>query len=81
MRVSETAKCGSWGCTSARLRKETSITTIPEKGLTLVPTKVYFKKNIVKIELALARGKKAYDKREAMKKREVERQLRRDYAR
>lgn len=54
---------------------------ISEKGLTLVPLKVYFKKNIVKIELGLARGKKAYDKREAIKKRETERQLRRDYAR
>src|SRR5262245_25962522 len=54
---------------------------ISEKGLTLVPLKVYFKKNIVKIELGLARGKKSYDKREAIKKRETERQLRRDYAR
>jgi SsrA-binding protein len=54
---------------------------ISEKGLALVPLKVYFKKNIIKIELGLARGKKAYDKREAIKKRETERQLRRDYAR
>lgn len=53
---------------------------ISEKGLTIVPLKVYFKKNIVKIELGLARGKKAYDKREAIKKRDVERQLRRNLA-
>ena len=53
---------------------------ISAKGLTLVPLKVYFKNNIVKIELGLAQGKKSYDKREAIKKREVERQLHRDYA-
>jgi len=52
-----------------------------DKGLTLVPLRVYFKKNIVKVEIGLAQGKKAYDKREAIKKRDVERQLRRDYAR
>ena len=54
---------------------------VAEKGLALVPLRVYFKDNIVKIEVGLARGKKAYDKREAIAKREVERQLRRDYAR
>ncbi|HTK83122.1 MAG TPA: SsrA-binding protein SmpB [Bacteroidota bacterium] len=53
---------------------------IQEKGLTLVPLKVYFKKNIVKVQLGLARGKKEYDKREAIKKRETERQLKRDYS-
>ncbi len=53
---------------------------ISEKGLTLVPLKIYLKKNIIKIELGLAKGKKAYDKREAIAKRDVERQLRRDYA-
>lgn len=50
-----------------------------EKGLTIVPTKIYFKKNYVKLELAVARGKKLYDKREAEAaktvKREVERML------
>lgn len=51
---------------------------IAEKGLTLIPLKVYFKNNIVKIELGLARGKKFYDKREAIKKRETERQIRRE---
>jgi len=54
---------------------------ISEAGTTLVPLRLYFKNNIVKVELALARGKKAYDKREAIAKRDVERQLRRDYAR
>jgi len=51
-----------------------------EKGLTLVPLRLYFKNNIVKLELGLARGKQMHDKREAIAKREVERQLRRDYA-
>jgi len=52
-----------------------------EKGLTLVPLKVYFKDNVAKVELGLARGKKSYDKREAIAKRDVERQMRREYAR
>jgi SsrA-binding protein len=50
------------------------------KGLTLIPLKVYFKNNIAKMELGLAQGKKAYDKRETIKRREVERELRREYA-
>ena len=53
---------------------------ISEKGLTLIPLKVYFKKNIIKLELGLARGKKSYDKRAAIAKREIDRQLRRQYA-
>ena len=36
-----------------------------EKGLTIIPTKLYFKKNYIKVEIALSRGKKLYDKREA----------------
>ena len=54
---------------------------LSEKGLTLVPLRMYFKKNIAKVELGLARGKKSYDKREAIAKRDVERQLRREFAR
>ncbi|MBI4546962.1 MAG: SsrA-binding protein SmpB [Ignavibacteriae bacterium] len=54
---------------------------ISEKGLTLIPLRVYFKHNIAKVELAVARGKKSYDKREAIAKREAERQLRREYNR
>ena len=53
---------------------------ISQKGLTLTPLKIYFKKNIAKVELAVARGKKSYDKREAIMKREVERELQRKYA-
>ena len=47
-----------------------------EKGLTLVPTKIYFKKGRAKIEVGIARGKKLYDKRETEKRRIVERETR-----
>lgn len=42
-----------------------------QKGLTLVPTILYFKKGKVKVELATAKGKRQYDKRESIKKRET----------
>ena len=52
-----------------------------EKGLTIVPLSVYFKKGIAKVEICIARGRKSYDKREAIKqndaKRDIERALRR----
>ena len=50
-----------------------------EKGLTLIPLKVYFKNGKAKIELALAKGKKEYDRREDIKKREMDRELRRTF--
>lgn len=61
----------------SEIRKLIGKTT--EKGLTLVPLKVYFKKGIAKIELALAKGKKSYDRREDIKKRDVEREMRRNF--
>ncbi len=45
-----------------------------ESGLTLVPLKLYFKNNKAKILLGLCRGKKKYDKRETIKKRDIERE-------
>ncbi|MEO6695844.1 MAG: SsrA-binding protein SmpB [Ignavibacteria bacterium] len=48
---------------------------LQEKGLTLVPLKVYFKGSLIKVEIGIAKGKKLYDKRESIKKREVERKL------
>lgn len=48
---------------------------INEKGLTLVPVAIYISHGLAKLELALARGKKKFDKREMIKKRDVERQL------
>src|SRR5678810_363364 len=48
-----------------------------EKGLTLVPLALYFKNGLAKLQIGLARGKKQYDKREAIKNREADRDLRR----
>jgi SsrA-binding protein len=44
-----------------------------EKGLTLVPVRAYFKNGKVKVEIALARGKRAHDKREAIKRKDIQR--------
>ncbi|MBI5467295.1 MAG: SsrA-binding protein SmpB [Candidatus Kerfeldbacteria bacterium] len=48
---------------------------IHSAGLTLVPLSVYSKHGLIKIELGLARGKKAYDKRQSIKKKEVQRKI------
>jgi len=50
---------------------------VKEKGFTLIPLRLYFKNNLVKLELALAKGKKLYDKREEIKEREWKRQMER----
>lgn len=47
---------------------------VKEKGLTLIPLKLYFKNGKVKVELALAKGKKVYDKRESIAKRDLQRE-------
>jgi SsrA-binding protein len=49
-----------------------------ERGLTLVPTRVYFSGPHAKVELALARGKDVYDKRESIRRREVAREVQRE---
>lgn len=46
-----------------------------EKGYTLVPTKVYFSRGRAKVELALAKGKRKYDKRHALKEKEMKREV------
>ena len=48
-----------------------------EKGMTLVPTKIYLKNGVVKLEIALGRGKRFYDKREEIKKTQAKRDLQR----
>jgi SsrA-binding protein len=48
---------------------------VGEQGLTLVPTRLYFKRGMVKVDLALARGKKLWDKRRDIKERESKREL------
>lgn len=47
-----------------------------EKGLTVVPLRMYFKNGRIKVAVALARGKKAYDKRETIRRREADRETR-----
>jgi SsrA-binding protein len=47
-----------------------------EKGMTLVPVRMYFKHGRVKVEISLAKGKKEYDKRETIKRRESDRETR-----
>lgn len=47
-----------------------------EQGLTLVPLKIYTKRSLIKLEFGVGRGKKKVDKRETIKKREVERKVR-----
>ena len=59
---------------AAELRK--LIGKTKEKGNTIVPTKLYFKNGRLKVAIALAKGKKAHDKRETMKKRDADRETR-----
>lgn len=48
---------------------------VSQKGYTIVPTKVYLSKGLVKVEIALAKGKAEYDKRETVKKRDADREI------
>lgn len=57
-----------------RLRGKTE-----ERGLTLVPLKIYFVRGRAKVELALARGKRQYDKREQIKRRDADREIEREF--
>jgi len=49
--------------------------SLREKGLACIPLKIYFKKGTAKLEIALAKGKKAHDKRESIKKRDESREM------
>ena len=51
---------------------------VKQKGLTLVPLRIYTKRGKIKLEFGIAKGKKKIDKRELIKKREVERELKRE---
>jgi SsrA-binding protein len=51
---------------------------IDEKGMTLVPTLVYLKGNLVKVRISLCRGKQAHDKRNAIRDRDMQREMRRE---
>lgn len=54
---------------------------IKEKGLSCVPLKIFFKKGLVKLDIALVRGKKLHDKRETIKNREASKKLKNDLRR
>ncbi len=57
------------------------IGAVERKGYSLIPTQLYWKEGKVKLEFALARGKKQYDKRAAIKARDIERDRERDFSR
>lgn len=75
---------GRYGDTSRRDRKlllhkqeiEKIKKKIEQDRLTIVPTKAYFEGSNVKVEIAVARGKKLYDKRESLKQKDIERRMR-----
>lgn len=48
---------------------------VKQEGFTVIPTKIYFSKGKAKVEIALGKGKKNYDKRETIKKRDLQREL------
>mgnify|MGYP001102107843 FL=1 len=52
---------------------------IKEKGYTIVPVEVYFKGSLVKVQIALAKGKKQYDKRQDIAKKDMRREAERDF--
>jgi SsrA-binding protein len=57
----------------AKLAKKTA-----EKGLTLIPLRIYFKNGWAKVEIGLAKGKRHYDKKESIKKRDIKRDTERE---
>ena len=59
---------------------ERLVGAVSQKGLTLIPLRVYFnEKGWAKVELGLCRGKKSHDKRETIKQRDLDREMRRDF--
>jgi SsrA-binding protein len=52
---------------------------VRQKGMTIVPTRIYLKDGRAKLEIAVAKGKKLYDKRQAIAKRDAEREFARDF--
>ena len=50
-------------------------TKVTQKGITLIPLRLYFKGSLVKVELGLCRGKKTYDKRESSKQKDIQRTI------
>lgn len=55
------------------------ISKIKERGFTLIPLKIYFKNDKIKVLIGLCKGKKLYDKRESIKQKDIKREMDRDY--
>lgn len=55
------------------------ISKMQEQKLTIIPVKVYFKDQLIKVEIALAKGKKLYDKRQTIKERDILRKIKNKY--
>lgn len=53
--------------------------TLEQEGLTLIPTKMYFEGSLVKVEVAIAKGKKLYDKRESIKQKDIVRRISKEH--
>jgi SsrA-binding protein len=64
-----------------RIEIERIAASVAEKGLTLVPLSLYFKDGKAKVEIAVARGKRKYDKRQAIARREADREAQREMGR
>jgi SsrA-binding protein len=83
--IAEYAKAGNFGHTTDRDRKlllhrreiDSLYGKVRERGLTLVPTRMYFKDGRVKVEIALARGRERADKRRVIAERDAQRQMER----
>jgi SsrA-binding protein len=56
---------------------QTMAAQVAEQGLTLIPMQIYFSKGLAKVDLALARGRRTHDKRQAIRKREQQREMER----
>ncbi len=86
LHISEYAHGSAWNHDPARPRKlllhkreiKRLIGKIEEQGLTLVPLSIYFKNGYAKVELGLARGRKLFDKRHEIAKRDVNRDIQRE---
>ena len=52
---------------------------VRQKGMTIIPTRLYLKDNLAKVEIAVAKGKRLYDKRQKISKRDSEREIERHY--
>ncbi len=85
LHISPYEQAGRWNADPVRPRKlllgkdqiRKLAAKVEEKGLTLVPLDLHFRRGYVKVELALARGKNLHDKRETLKQRTMEREARR----